>query len=130
MTVAHALRVLWEHFPPERRRLMLRQYALFAILIYIAQLRPGFGMGGIEAVATESRDWDWVVSTALGHKWLLAYHFFKVVRAPKAFAETYGEKDGFYLKAAIKFLAEFRGWEGFGIGVKGFLPSRDMYRPE
>lgn len=71
-----------------------------------------------------------MVDTALRHKWMLDSHFFKVVRAPKAFAETYGEEDGFYLKAAIKFLTEFRGWEGLGEGVEGFLPSRDGYRPE
>lgn len=129
MTVAHALRVLWQYFPPERRRSILRQYALFTILIYIAQLRPAFGIEGVESIATDGRDWDWVVRTALGHKWVLDSHFFKVVRAPKAFADIYGEKEGFYLKAAIKFLTEFRGWEGFGVGVEGFLPNRDGYRP-
>lgn len=56
MTVAHSLRVLCEHFPPQRRRSILRQYALFAILIYIAQLRPVFGMEGVESVAVEGRN--------------------------------------------------------------------------
>jgi hypothetical protein len=130
MTVCHALRVIWQEFPAERRVPLLRQYALFAILIYIAQLRPNFGMEKIEAVQTEGRGWKWVVETALAHKWVLDGHFFKVVRAPKVFAETYGEKDDFYLKAAIKFLTEFRGWEGFGLGVEGFVPNRDGYRPE
>lgn len=130
MTIAHALRLLWQEFPAERRASLLRQYALFAILIYIAQLRPDFQIEGVESVKTEGRDWDWVVKTALAHKWVLDAHFFKVVRAPKVFAETYGEKDDFYLKAAIKFLTEFRGWEGFGLGVEGFVPSRDGYRPE
>jgi len=130
MTIAHALRVLWNHFPEERRRAILRQYGLFMILIYIAQLRPAFGIDGIERVKLNGRDWDWVTQTALAHDWVLDSHFFKVVRAPKVFAETYGEKDGFYLKAAVKFLTEFRGWEGFGVGVEGFLPSRDGYKPE
>ncbi|KAN0095773.1 Protein of unknown function (DUF4243) domain containing protein [Hyaloscypha variabilis] len=130
LTICHALRVIWQEFPAERRVALLRQYALFAILIYIAQLRPDFGMEGIEAVKTDGRDWNWVVETALAHRWVLDSHFFKVVRAPKVLAETYGEKDDFYLKAAIKFLTEFRGWEGFGLGVEGFLPSRDGYRPE
>jgi len=130
MTVAHALRVLWQHIPAERHTAILKQYALFAILIYIAQLRPAFGMEGIESVKTDGRDWDWVVRTALAHKWVLDAHFFKVVRAPKAFAETYSEKKDFYLKAALKFLDDFRGWEGFGVGVEGFVASRDGYRPE
>jgi len=130
MTVAHALRVLWHYIPAERHKAVLRQYALFAIVIYIAQLRPEFGMEGIESVKTGGRDWDWVVRTALANKWVLDSHFFKVVRAPKAFDEAYGEKNGFYLKAAVKFLDEFRGWEGFGDGVEGFVASRDGYRPE
>lgn len=129
MTVAHALRVLWAYFPPERRNSILRQYALFAILIYTAQLRPAWGIEGIEAIDINGRDWDWVVQTALAHDWVLDGHFFKVVRAPKAFAETFGQKNNFYLKAALKFLADFRGWEGFGLGVEGFDPSTDGYRP-
>lgn len=130
MTVAHALRILWQYFPTERRASILKQYALFTILIYIAQLRPKYGIENIESVKTDSHDWDWVVQTALTHKWALDSHFFKVVRAPKAFAEAFGEKNGFYLKAAVKFVTEFRGWEGFGLGVEGFLPSRDGYIPE
>ena len=130
MTVAHAIRIIWQYFPVERRKDILRQFALFAILIYIAQLRPPFGMQRIESVKTEGRDWEWVRQTALAHKWILDNHFFKAVRAPKAFAEIFGEKDDFYLKAAIKFLTEFRGWEGFGKGVEDYLPPRDGYRPE
>lgn len=127
MTVAHALRVLWHYFPPQRQVSILRQFALFAILTYVSQLRPDFDMDGIETVKVDDRDWGWVVDTALKHKWALDVHFFKVVRAPKVFEETYGRKDDFYLKAAIKYVTEFRGWEGFGKGVEGFVPSRDGY---
>lgn len=54
----------------------------------------------------------------------------QVVRAPKVFEETFGRKDHFYLKAAIKYVTEFHGWEGYGQGVAGFIPSRDGWRPE
>lgn len=130
MTVAHAIRVLWNFFPEERRASILRQYALFTILIYITQFKCSFGIKEIETVQLNGRDWNWVIENALNHKWALDSHFFKVVRAPKVFAETYGEKNSFYLKAAIKFMTEFRGWEGFGVGVEGFLPNRDGYIPE
>ncbi|KIX07444.1 uncharacterized protein Z518_02097 [Rhinocladiella mackenziei CBS 650.93] len=129
MTVAHAIRVLWHHFPSDRRVSILRQYGFFTILVYILQKRLPFEMREIEAVATVNRDWTWVSETALKHRWALDDHFFKVVRATKAFAETYGEKDGYYLKAAVKYLTEFNGWEGFGEGIMGFLPSRDGYIP-
>jgi hypothetical protein len=130
MTVAHALRILWHVFPDERRTSILRQYALFTILQYINQLRMPFSIEEIESIDVAGRNWDWVVDSALKHKWALDSHFFKVVRAPKAFCETYGNKNNFYLRAAIKFITTFDGWEGFGRGVDGFDPAKDAYRPE
>ncbi|KAH1341065.1 hypothetical protein KXV68_000231 [Aspergillus fumigatus] len=130
MTVAHALRVLWHYVPTDRRASILKQYALFGIMTYICQLRPRFSLDWIDAVEVDGRDWNWVVETALAHKWALDAHFFKVVRAPKVFQETFGRKDDFYLKAAIKYVTEFAGWKGYGQGVAGFIPSRDGYRPE
>lgn len=130
MTVAHALRVLWHYFPADRRASILRQYAIFTISLYITQFRLAFGVEKIESVELKGRDWDWVTETSLRHKWALDSHFFKVVRALKAFRETYGDKGGFYLKAAVKYITEFRGWEGFGQPVYGFHPGRDGYNPD
>ncbi|GAM43993.1 hypothetical protein TCE0_060f19254 [Talaromyces pinophilus] len=128
MTVAHALRVLWHFSPPERHESILRQYALFTIMTYICQLRPKFALESIETVPLEGRNWNWVINNSLGNKSALDVHFFKVVRAPLVFEETFGRKDDFYLKAAIKYITEFRGWEGYGIGIEGFVPSRDGTR--
>ncbi|GLA09626.1 hypothetical protein AnigIFM60653_011957 [Aspergillus niger] len=137
MTVAHALRVLWELFPEDQRACILRQYALFVIMVYICQKKPVIHRDltdGIESVQLtgngDDNGWDALVGRALQHKWYKDSHFFKVVRAPKAFEETYGVKNDFYRKASAKFVAEFDGWEGFGIGVEGFLPSRDGYIPD
>ncbi|KAL2839038.1 hypothetical protein BJX68DRAFT_259018 [Aspergillus pseudodeflectus] len=130
MTVAHALRVLWHYFPEDRRVSILKQYALFGLMTYICQLRPRFSLDWIEAVQLNGRNWDWVIETALAHKWALDAHFFKAVRAPKVFQETFGRKDDFYLRAAIKYVTEFDGWEGYGEGVAGFIPNRDGWRPE
>ncbi|KAL2825357.1 hypothetical protein BDW59DRAFT_172434 [Aspergillus cavernicola] len=134
MTVAHALRVLWELFPENQQACILRQYALFVIMVYICQLKPEVDFDLIHAIDSvhlgEWDDWDSIVERALQHKWMKDSHFFKVIRAPKAFEETYGAKNDFYRKASLKFLAEFDGWEGFGLGVEGFLPNRDGYKPE
>jgi hypothetical protein len=136
MTVAHALRVLWELFPDDHQRAcILRQYALFVIMVYICQKKPaihGDLIDAIDSVQLEEEDdgWGRLVDRALRHKWYKDSHFFKVVRAPKAFEETFGVKNDFYRKASAKFVAEFDGWEGFGIGVEGFLPSRDGYIPD
>ncbi|GFF74680.1 hypothetical protein IFM47457_03702 [Aspergillus lentulus] len=132
MTVAHALRVLWDQFPKEQRACILRQYALFIILVYICQKKPAFEADIIDTILSVElggQDWESVRAKALGHRWLKDSHFFKVVRAPMAFEETFGNKDNFYLKASAKFIAEFDGWEGFGLGVEGFLPNRDGYKP-
>lgn len=130
MTVAHALRVLWHYFPEKRRSSILRAYALFTIIIYIHQMKHSFDIEKVESVQLNGRDWNWVTESALKHKWALDTHFFKAVRAPKVFRETCGDKNDFYLKAAVKFISEFRGWEGFGIGVEGYIPSRDGYIPK
>ncbi|QKX62864.1 uncharacterized protein TRUGW13939_10029 [Talaromyces rugulosus] len=132
MTVAHGLRVLWDLFPEDQRICILRQYALFIILVYICQKKPAFEANIIDTILSVElgdQDWESVRAKALGHRWLKDSHFFKVVRAPMVFHETYGDKDNFYLKASAKFIAEFNGWEGFGDGVEGFLPNRDGYKP-
>jgi hypothetical protein len=132
MTVAHALRVLWDQFPEEQRICILRQYALFVIMVYICQKKPRFDTNIIDNILStevDGHDWESLRSKALGHRWLKDSHFFKVVRAPMEFEKTFGKKDNFYLKAAAKFMSGFDGWEGFGVGVEGFLPSRDGYKP-
>lgn len=130
LTVAHALRVLWTYLPPKHLATVLKQYVLFMILTYVSQLRPDFGIEVLEEVTLDGRGWDWVINTALDSKWALDVHFFKVVRAPKVFEETFGRKEDIYLKAAIKYVTEFRGWEGYGPGIEGFVPSRDGWMPE
>jgi hypothetical protein len=37
----------------------------------------------------------------------------KAIRAIKEASELFGDDDGFYLKAAVKFAAEFEEWTGF-----------------
>lgn len=129
LTVGHALRVLWYEFPVDRRESILRQFAIFVIGLYILQQRQPFGADKIEALDDGGEDWEWIRHRALTHRWALDDHFFKVVRALQEMDRTFGDKHGFYRKSAVKFLTTFDGWEGFGLGIKGFLPSRDGYRP-
>ncbi|KAF4944292.1 hypothetical protein FSARC_14713 [Fusarium sarcochroum] len=129
MTAAHAFRVLLPNFPQERHHSLLRQYGLYAILIYVLQFRLDVSADKIDSFDLAGRDWNWVTEKAVENKWALDDHFFKVVHGIKSFKDLYGEKDGFYLKAAVKFVSEFNGWEGFGEGVMGFLPSRDGFIP-
>lgn len=110
MTLAHGLRILWHLFPEEQRACILRQYALFVIIVYICQLRPVFDVDIIDSIPVELNDdcdWKAVVDQALKHRRLRDSNFFKVFRAPREFEETYGKRDDLYLKAAVKFPTEF-----------------------
>jgi hypothetical protein len=75
----------------------LKAVRLFVILTYVSQLRPDFGIEVLEEVTLDGRGWDWVINTALNSKWALDVHFFKVVRAPKVFEETFGQKEDIYI---------------------------------
>ncbi|KAF2165978.1 hypothetical protein M409DRAFT_55335 [Zasmidium cellare ATCC 36951] len=121
MTSAHAMRSLWLHIPPEKRKNMLREFAIMIISTYICQQRPPIRADLIENVDVKGRDWEWVKKTAREHPAAkIDVHFFKAIRAPLGFEETWGDKDGWYLKAALLYLDNFRGWTGFGEGIPGF----------
>ncbi|OJJ86404.1 questin oxidase family protein [Aspergillus glaucus CBS 516.65] len=93
-----------------QRACILRQYALFVIIVYICQLRLVFDVDIIDSIPVElSDDCDWkaMVDQALKHKRLRDSNFFEVFRAPREFEETYGKRDDLYLKAAVKFPTEF-----------------------
>ncbi|KAE8344110.1 hypothetical protein BDV24DRAFT_172043 [Aspergillus arachidicola] len=119
LTVGHALRVLLPSFPWGYRVGVLRQFWLFVLYVYVAQLRPGVGDGrNVGGVELRGRDWGWVYERCLeGESWGDA-HVVKVVRAFRMLEEWKNEKDGWCLRAAVSFLEGFRGWTGFGVGVE------------
>lgn len=115
LTTSHAVRILLGHrLFDGRHGVLVRQWWLFTLAVYIAQMRPDIREENIWNVELEGRDWDWVTKTALTSKWSLDAHFVKACRAMKEAADTWGDEDGFYLRAAVKFAAEFDGWGGFG----------------
>lgn len=118
LTVAHALRIILPHYSFERQVSLMRQYGLYAILVYLAQLRPQpewreQKSRGVKATPS----WDEIYKSALGNKWFVDVHFPKVVRGLKIIEETWGSSDGLYQRAAAKFVSEFSGWGGFGLGA-------------
>lgn len=117
LTVGHALRILLPLMPGQHRIPVLKQFGLYTILVYLAQLRPGFGPDTIKSFKTDLTSWDDIFKRALESKWSNDIHWPKVVRALKAVEELRGSEDGFYQKAAVKFIAEFDGWTGFGLGA-------------
>lgn len=120
MTVAHGLRSMWLHIPENRRAAMLRECGLLVISMYVCQHRPSIRSDRITDVQLGGRDWEWVRRTASAHPAKFDVHFYKAVRAPEEFERTWGKKNGFYLRAAVSYLDDFRGWTGFGEGIPGF----------
>ena len=62
----------------------------------------------------KGRGWEWVDGQAVKGNHALDAHYVKALRAMKTAAETWGDEDDFYLKAAVRFASEFDGWDGFG----------------
>lgn len=117
LTTAHAIRVIFPFAPKDRRDDIFKQFWMWMIVMYVCQLSRPIAKGSIEEVELAGRDWEWVRNKALTGELSLDAHYVKVIRALKVGAEVWGEKEGWYLKAAVKFIDEFRGWTGFGLGV-------------
>ncbi|RDI89515.1 hypothetical protein Vi05172_g756 [Venturia inaequalis] len=114
LTSSHAVRILLPLVPAEFQLPLVRQWWLFTIAVYIAQLRPTIDMQRIEEYDVKGRTWEWVAKTALTGKYSLDAHYVKALRAMKEAAGTWADSDEFFLKAAVKFADEFSGWGGFG----------------
>ncbi len=118
LTTTHSLRILLPHLPAQHHIPCLRQWFLLTLAFYISQLRPAISLQKhILDYNIQGRDWEWVVDQALKGEHSLDAHFVKGVRAIKVAAETWGDEEkgleGVYLKAAVRFAAEFGGWGGF-----------------
>ncbi|KAK7419034.1 hypothetical protein QQX98_003536 [Neonectria punicea] len=124
LTVGHALRILLPLMPEQHRIPVMKQYGLLTILIYLAQLRPSFGVDAIKSLRVDHASWDAIYRSTLESKWSNDEHWAKVVRALKAVEELRGYEDGFYQQAAVKFMADFDGWTGFGLGAVPFIDGR------
>ncbi|SLM40715.1 Domain of unknown function DUF4243 [Lasallia pustulata] len=113
LTTSHAVRILLPFIPARFHVALVRQWWLLTLAVYIAQLRPAVGTDAIADYDVNGKDWRWVDKQAVEGKWALDAHFVKGLRAMKEAAQTWGDKDLFFLKAAVKFANEFGGWGGF-----------------
>lgn len=80
----------------------------------MSQARPPINLDSVANVDLQGRDWSWVDKQALEAKQSSDEHYVKGLRAMKEAAQTWGDKDLFQLKAAVRLAAEFDGWGGFG----------------
>lgn len=118
LTSSHAVRTLLPILPSKHHIPLVRQWWLFTLLVYIAQLRPKINIDTIKLVDLEGRDWKFVTDKAINGKWKTDAHYVKALRCMHECSKTWGDPNHFYLKAGVKMAEEFDGWGGFG--------SRDM----
>lgn len=113
LTTSHAVRVLLPLIPARFQIPLVRQWLLVTLAIYIAQLRPAVDMDVVRGYDLKGRDWDWAAKKAVKGEYSTDAHYVKAIRSLRECAETWGDQDGFFLKAAVKFADEFGGWGGF-----------------
>lgn len=114
LTTSHAARILFPFIPPQHHIAFFRQWWLLTVLTYMSQGRPQINLDSVLDVDLQGRDWRWVDKQALESKHATEEHYVKGLRAMKEAARTWGDKDLFQLKAAVRLAAEFDGWGGFG----------------
>jgi len=130
LTSSHAVRILLPSMPADIQVPLVRQWWLLAISIYIAQLRPNINLDRIDTVDLKGRDWKYVDHAGLTGTKSLDAHFVKALRAMKEAAETWGDPEQFYLKAAVKFADEFGGWGGFGMDIEAEERENEQHHKE
>ncbi|KJX93532.1 hypothetical protein TI39_contig4297g00012 [Zymoseptoria brevis] len=117
LTSSHAVRTLLPLIPSKHHIPLVRQWWLFTILVYIAQLRPRINIDKIKLVELDGRDWKFVKEKALKSEYSTDAHFVKALRCMHEASKTWGDVNQFYLKSAVKMAEEFHGWGGFGATV-------------
>ncbi|KAL8987718.1 MAG: hypothetical protein Q9169_008664 [Polycauliona sp. 2 TL-2023] len=113
LTTSHAVRILLPLLPAKYHIPLVRQWWLLTISVYITQHRPEIILSSVSDFDLKGRGWEWVDKRAVEGKHALDAHFVKGLRAMRTAKETWGDEEGFYLKAAVRFGEEFDGW-GFG----------------
>jgi hypothetical protein len=120
LTTSHAVRILLPLVPSKYHVALVRQWWFLTIMVYIAQLRPQIKLGSITSVELRGRDWEWVHKQAVEGKYATDSHYVKGLRSMKEAANTWGDKDDFYLKGAVRLGSEFNGWGGFGASEREY----------
>jgi Questin oxidase-like len=113
LITSHAVRVILPFLPSSFHIPLIRQWWLLTVAIYIAQLRPEIRLDHISGYDTRGRDWEMVARYTVKGQYWNDPQYVKAIHAFKEAAQTWGDRDNFFLKAAVKFIDEFNGWDGF-----------------
>jgi hypothetical protein len=121
LTSMNAIRIIYPHLNnPQIFEHILLQFFYFAIVIYISQLRPEINEQLIYdyKIDNEKSNWNYVIDRILNTKLIDDAHAVKVIRALRDAEKVYGEKNGLYLKTAVKSVDNL-DYDEIWIGVSG-----------
>jgi hypothetical protein len=118
LTSSHAVRILLPFVPARFQIPLVRQWWLFVIAVYVAQLRPAIELRRVRDVDVKGKDWGFMERMALTAEGAFDAHYVKALRAMREAGRTWGDEDGFYLKAAVGFAEGFDHWGGFGMDTE------------
>ncbi|KAF4769320.1 hypothetical protein HAV15_008567 [Penicillium sp. str.  len=79
---------------------------------------PEIKMDQIRNYDLNGKDWEWVAGKAVNGEFSSNVYFVKTTRALKELASTWGDSDSFFLKAAVRFVTEFKRWRGNFVGYE------------
>ncbi|CAN8098691.1 unnamed protein product [Discula destructiva] len=111
LTTSHAVRVLLPLIPAKLRISLVRQWWLFTLAVFIAELRPKIDPAYVPwPEGSGGKTWAYVQRKALDSQWATDAHFVKAVRAMREAARTWGDVHERYLASAVRFVDDFAGW--------------------
>lgn len=113
LTTSHAVRIIIPFLPAEHHIVLLREWLLITLALYIAQLRPTVSAQSIKEYDLNGKTWDDTFQLALEGEHKFDEHYVKGIRAMKEAAKVWGDDDRYFEKAAVKFALEFEEWQGF-----------------
>ncbi|KAK9494984.1 hypothetical protein V1508DRAFT_411567 [Lipomyces doorenjongii] len=113
LTASHAVQVLFSRFTQKRRVSLIASLWFFIVLAYISTQRPKVDEEKVlryDGVLEENRNWDYVVELALASKMKDDAHYVKAIRALKTLAGLYPASSDLYLREAVLFATEAKGY--------------------
>lgn len=111
LTTSHAVRILLPLIPTKFHIPLVRQWWLFTVSTYMAELRPKIDPDYVPwPEGSAQKTWAYVEDKAISGQWATDAHFVKAVRAMREAARTWGDVHERYLASTVRFVDEFEGW--------------------
>jgi hypothetical protein len=108
--MSHAIHVILPHTPDKVHISLVQQWWLTTLAIYVAQLRPEIDFDVIANYDLQDKDWKWIAQQALKNSHATDAYFLQTLRVLNELGEAWEDSEDYFLKAAVKFVDDFDGW--------------------